>query len=135
MRTIFSFLTLLALFSNSASAEESVDQQIRQALNDYHTAEVQGDLDGILNAYAEDFTDPQGATKPMLTEFFRAMIAQGVLKNLEVDMSNLSIDIDGDRASVGPVAYSTALGTNAYSYQMRKDKDGSWRFVSSKVLY
>jgi len=134
MRTLFSVLFSLVLLSNTVTAEESANQQILDALNSYHLAETQGDLDGILNAYADDFVDPQGATKSMLTEFFMALIAQGLLNDLKVDMSSMVINVDGERANAGPVSYSTVLGTNTYSYQMRKDTDGSWRFVSSRLV-
>ena len=134
MRTLFSVLFLLALFSNTAKAEESVNQQILGALNSYHQAELEGDLDGILNAYADDFVDPQGATKSMLAEFFMALVSQGLLNDLKVDMSSIVIEVEGERASAGPVSYSTALGTNTYSYQMRKDRDGSWRFIRSRLI-
>ena len=134
MRTVFLLLITMAVGNTAATAEESAEQQVREALHAYHLAEIQGDLDGILNAYAEDFMDPQGATKPMLSEFFQALVAQGLLYELEVDMSAIVIEVDGDRASAGPVSYTTALGSNTYSYHLRKDTDGSWRFVSSLVL-
>ena len=134
MRTIYSLLLLLGLTTSIAVADEGPEQQIRNALDAYHQAEVQGDLDSILNAYSEDFVDPQGVTKPVLTEFFRALVIQGILHDLVVDMSRIIIQVDGDGASVGPVSYTTMLGTNIYSYKMRKESDGSWRFTGSSVL-
>ncbi len=134
MRTLLQTLILMLLCGYQLMAAEPPEQAIRDRLDAYHLAERSGDLDGILDMYAEDFVDPQGANKAVLEGFFRTLIEQGLLSGLEADMSATDISVEGLSATAGPVSYTTALGTNSYAYRLRKDEDGRWRFVASQQL-
>lgn len=133
------FLVLLSamlIVSNCAAKPiaSAPEEEIVSALAAFHEAEREGDLDGILNAYAEDFVDAEGTSKAIVAEFFGVLISQGLLAGLVVDMAAMEIRVDGDSASAGPVTYHTGFGSNTYNYDLRRELDGEWRFVSNELL-
>ena len=71
---------------------------------------------------------------PNYPEFFGVLISQGLLAGLVVDMAAMEIRVDGDSASAGPVMYHTSLGSNTYNYDLRREHDDVWRFVSTELL-
>jgi ketosteroid isomerase-like protein len=103
-------------------------------LTEYHTAEKAGDVDGMLAVISDDFSNSQGASKPMLRAFLEALNAQGVFKSLTVDTRECEVTVDGTNATLKPVAYTSSMGPASYAYQMKKEADGAWRITNSEQI-
>jgi ketosteroid isomerase-like protein len=109
-------------------------EEILTALTEYHTAEKAGDVEQMLVTISDDFSNSQGATKPMLRGFFGALAAQGVLQTVSVDMAKCEITVEGDSAILEPIVYTSSMGLASYSYKMRKEADGVWRLINSEQI-
>lgn len=112
----------------------TAEQQILAALDSYHSAEREGNLEMILDSYSDEFEDAQGVNKVVLADFFSVLVDQGLLRDLVVDMETMVISVQGDDATVGPVSYTSLLGSNTYRYSLHREEDAMWRFVSSEEL-
>jgi len=111
----------------------SDEELIMQALTGYNAAMVAQDLDKMMAAYSEDFEGENGESKDDVRDFFSGVIDQGYLEDLEVDMKDCEIKIEGGKAAVGPVGYSGSFGSVSFEYTMKKDSDGVWRFVETSM--
>ena|GEM_PF-413550 len=116
-----------ATFGKGPSDEEL----IMQTLNGYTAGLVDQDIDKLMAAYSDDFEGEGGATKEDLREFLGGAIDQGYLEDVEADLEDCKIEIEGGKAKVGPVGYSAAMGSITAEYTMKKDPDGVWRIVES----
>jgi hypothetical protein len=108
--------------------------EILVTLAEYHTAEKAGDVEQMLVVISDDFSNSQGATKPMLRGFLNALAAQGVLQTVSVDLAKCEITVDGDSAILEPIVYTSSMGLASYSYKMRKEADGVWRLINSEQI-
>jgi len=109
----------------------SDEELIMETLNGYTAGLVSQDIDKLMAAYSEDFEGENGATKEDLRELLSGAIDQGYLEDVEADLEECEIKIEGGKAAVGPVGYSAAMGSITVEYTMKKDPDGVWRIVES----
>ena len=136
IQSVFAVSMISALLFGCAMVSgPTPSEEVLAALDDYHTAEIAGDVDQMLAAFSDDFSNSQGATKPMFRGFFESLVAQGVLKTLTVDMTGCEIIVEGNSATLGPVAYTSSAGPASYSYKMMKEADGVWRITNSEQVY
>ena len=128
-------LIIIALFYGQAvTSGPTPAEEILLALAEYHEVEKADDVDRMLDAYSDDFSNSQGATKPMLRYIFESLSSQGILKTVTVDMKHCEIELNGNSASVGPINYVSKAGPGTYSYIVRKEPDGIWRIINSEQL-
>jgi len=108
-------------------------KQVTAVLDAYHAAMRTQNVEKLLAVFSEDFSNSQGATKPMLRGYFEAVL--DTLKTVEIDMAQCEISMEGDSASAEPVIYtSSAMGKVSNSYRMKKENDGAWRIVNSEQI-
>ena len=112
----------------------SDEELIEQTLTAYNAAMVAQDIDKMMAAYSEDFEGENGEGKEDIGELLGGAIDQGYLEDLEVNVEDCEIKIEGGKAAVGPVEYSAAMGSISFEYTMKKDPDGVWRIVET-VMY
>lgn len=135
MRYFISLLVMLIGISCTAQPMQTTEQQILAALSNYHTAEREGNLEAILDSYSEKFEDAQGTNKIVLAGFFSILVDQGLLEDLVVDLETMVISVEDDSATVGPVSYTSQLGSNSYRYRLQREEDSKWRFIYSEELF
>jgi ketosteroid isomerase-like protein len=102
-------------------------------LDTYHVAELAKDVSTMTEAFSNDFSNSQGATKAALQQFFQGLVDYGALDNLKINMDNAEVAIDGDTATIKGVSYTSSMGTATYVYTLQREADGIWRFVTSEV--
>ncbi len=134
MRYLISLFVMLIGVSCTSQPIPTAEQKILAALDTYHTAEREGNLETILDSYSEEFEDAQGTGKAVLAGFFSVLVDQGVLKDHVIDMESMVISVENDYATVGPVSYTSLLGSNTYRYRLQQEEDAIWRFISSEEL-
>ena len=110
------------------------EEEVGAALDAYHNAEKAEDVDGMVAAFSEDFTNSMGATKSMLRAFFEGAVSMGLLPELVIDMENCEVNVEGNTATAGPVTYKTSSSTETYSYKLKKEEDGVWRIINSEPV-
>ena len=109
------------------SNEEVIEGMVAAAME----ALAAKDIDGLVAAYADDFSSDNG-DKADTVAFLQGAADQGFLDGLEIDSSGLEIIVDGDTATAGPVALEGAFGAASLSFDLEK-RDGKWWVVSQTL--
>ena len=133
LATVLAATLVVALVCGCATFGKgpSDEELIMQTLDGYTAGLVAQDIDKLMAAYSDDFETEDGLGKEDLGEFLAGAIDQGYLEDVEADADDCEIKIEGDKATAGPVVYSSAMGSITVEYTMKKDADGAWRIVES----
>jgi len=118
-----------AMFERGPTDQELIEC----AVADYCTAVAEGDIDGIMAIYSEDFEGETGETKEDVHAFLSGAIDQGYMDDVEASADDCEITIDGDTATVDPVVFSSDFGDMSIGFTMKKEADGAWRIVGSSL--
>lgn len=103
-------------------------KQASAAMDAYHAAMKAKDLDKMVGAFSDAYSNSQGSDKSMLSDHFSSMIDQGVYDTIEINTDECTAVADGKKVKLGPVYYSNT----GYEYELKKDDDGVWRIISSE---
>ena len=126
MATIFVALVCGCAILGKGPTDEEL---ITRTVSDYNAALAAKDLDRMMEAYSEGFEGENAAGKDDIRQLLGGAIDGGYLDDLEVNDADCEIKIQGDTAAVGPVEYSSALGSMSFEFTMKKEADGVWRIV------
>ena len=133
LATVLAATMVVALVCGCATMGKGLSDEelIEQTLTAYNAAMVAEDIDKMMAAYSEDFEGENGEGKEDISELLGGAVDQGYLEDLEVDVEDCEIKIEGGKAAVGPVVYSSAMGSITIEYTMKKDADGVWRIIET----
>lgn len=109
----------------------SDEERIASMLDDWRRAFEKRDVDGIMKHYSEAYQSEQVGGKEKLREFIQGAMDRGMLDNMEMGVKDAAISVDGNLATVGPVAVISARGTMPLRLQLQKEYGGKWRIVGS----
>ena len=126
--------TLLMIGACAAAPLQSSEEEVWAALDAFHAAELAGDVPSIMDAYSDQFSDAQGTSKEIVRGFFQGAVDQGMFADLTIDMAQTNVTVVNGIATVQPITYTSGFGKATYSFRLRKESDGAWRFVGSTQL-
>jgi hypothetical protein len=106
----------------------SDEEAIQKIVDDAMTALQAQDIDAMVMAYSDDFESDQGGGKDETREFLQGAKEQGFLDGIEVDTSNLVIEVNGDTATAKPIDLEGAFGALTLEFELAK-RDGAWMVV------
>jgi len=75
------------------------ESEVREAMNAYVEARINGDTDVVIDSYSEDWEDSKGFKKSSLREGHLPFTAGSVKTDIKVDLSAVEVVIDGDSAT------------------------------------
>ena len=101
---------------------------IQSVLDDMMAALQAQDVDKMVSFYSDDFTSDNG-DKAATQEFLAGAKDQGFLEDLEIDISELQIAVDGDSATAEPITLEGAFGELTLGFELQK-RGGSWIVTS-----
>ena len=101
---------------------------IQSILDDMMAALQAQDVAKMVSFYSDDFTSDNG-DKAATQEFLEGAKDQGFLEDLEIDLSELEISVDGDSATAEPVTLEGAFGVLTLGFELQK-RGGSWIVTS-----
>jgi len=139
-------LMLITLILSCAMAEEATSkeanvikqkdpvEEIRAALAGLKAGWEAENANAIIAAYSEQYSNAKGADISAVRSYYRSLASQGVLKNTTVSIENIEVDVDGNSASAGPVAYYSTTGKPSFRYRLMKEADGLWRIVGEEAI-
>jgi ketosteroid isomerase-like protein len=130
--TALTFVVSVMICGFVSARDSAPAEEVSDALVSIFEAMQAGNVDGMVAAYSDDYSDSQGGYKAILRGAFEMMVAQGVFKDWTFRMDECEFDVDGDSATASPVHFDSPLGKTAYSYKMKKEADGVWRIVNSE---
>ncbi len=129
-------LLAVGLFVLAAGCEMagglSDEAQLTAALGQWKAATEAQDIDKMMEPYSEDYEGSRGEGKEGVREFLSGMIDEGALEDIDMDISEAEIEIDGDEATVGPIIYAGNWGEVEIIRTLKNESDGVWRVVGSE---
>lgn len=99
---------------------------IRSLIDDAMAALKAADIDTMVENYADTFESDQGGGRDEMKEFLQGAQEQGFLEDIEIDLSNLVIAVDGMKASAKPIELEGAFGALTIEYDLEKI-GGTWQ--------
>jgi ketosteroid isomerase-like protein len=106
--------------------------QLTAALSQWKAALEAQNLDKMIEPYSDDYEGESGEGKEGVRQFLGGLIDEGVLEDIDMDISEAEITIEGDEATVGPIRYSSDDFEIEMTRTLKKEKDGVWRVVSAE---
>ena len=116
-----------AMFGKGPSDEELIAATIAQ----WSAALAAQDADNVMATYSEDFETPDMPDKESMRELIEMAIDQGYLEEVEINTDEAETVIEGNKASVGPVELSGAMGSMMIDLTLQKE-NGAWLIVGSE---
>lgn len=107
-------------------------RMIQNLLTEFTDAFVKNDIDRIMAAYSEDFDSPDQGDKAAIGEFLGGAIDQGFLEDVEIDTSEMELNIEGDTATLYPVELNAAFGSATLRLTLKKEA-GGWKIISQEI--
>jgi len=108
------------------------EEQLTAALGQWKAAIEVQDLDKMMEPYSDDYEGESGEGKEGVRQFLSGMMDEGALDDIEVNISDAEINIEGDKATVGPIYYSGSWGEVGMIRTLKKEADGVWRVVGAE---
>ena len=109
----------------------SDEELIGTTMADWRTALVAEDLDKVMAGYSEGYSSERGDGKEQIRQFIATVFEEGWLDNAKVIFEEAETAIEGDKATFGPVKFTSDTGAMTINYTLKKE-DESWRIVGSK---
>ena len=109
----------------------SLKGEIESVLSDCHAALQSGDIETYGSFLASDLTFEKGAPKGFLLGGINLMKKQGKLKNLGIDSTSATMQIEGDRVVYGPVIMTQGkpeIPPLAWTYTL-EEREGIWLII------
>jgi ketosteroid isomerase-like protein len=110
----------------------SDEELINTTMADWKTALIAHDMDKLMETYSENYTSTQEGDKESVREYIADAIDKGYLDNVEVNLEDSQITIEGNKATVAPVELTSDAGTYVFEYITLQKENGTWLIVTSK---
>jgi ketosteroid isomerase-like protein len=111
----------------------SDEELINATMAKWKAALIAHDVDKFMETYSENYLNTEGGDKNSIREYVAEVIQQGYLDNLDVNLEDAQITIEGDTATVAPVELNSDEGTYVLEYNKLKKENGVWLIISSKA--
>jgi hypothetical protein len=116
----------------AAAPKPPTDQELIQAMMiDVMAALTAKDVEKMVSYYADDFTSDNG-DKAATTAFLNGAKEQGFLDGIVVKTDAMQINVEGEKAKVGPVNLEGAFGALGLNFDLAK-RDGKWLVVGQQT--
>jgi ketosteroid isomerase-like protein len=120
-----------AMLGGGISPEESISQ----ALAVIKEGTLAKDIAKVMTVYSEDYMGADGENKAATTDTLQGYVDQGYMDDIEVNIEDAVITVEGETATATPVGYTTNMGLMSFGYDFKKDPDGQWRVSSVNQAY
>jgi ketosteroid isomerase-like protein len=112
------------MFGRGPSDEELV----ANTLAEWKAGLVEENLDRFLATFSDDFSSSQGGGKAEVGDFIGGAMEQGYLEDVEVNVEDAEVTIEGDSATVSPVELDGVFGVMSFGITLKKE-NGTWRII------
>ena len=110
----------------------SDEDLVNATMAKWKAALIAHDMDKFMETYSENYTNTEGGGKDSVREFVTGVIEQGYLDNLEINLEDAQITIEGDMATVAPIELTSDTGVYVLEYNKLQKENGDWLIVDSK---
>ncbi len=113
--------------SASTPLVATTGDEVLAALRAYDTATRAGDVDGQVAFFSESWRSSSGTTKADLREHLQKQVDRGGDEDKRLVLDDAKVAVEGDSASVDPVALRSPTGGSFFEFKMTRAPDGVWR--------
>lgn len=106
------------------------EEEALAALRAYSAAMRDGDVAGQLAFYSPEWHSEAGRTIAEVQASLRAEAERAANARKRFDLDNAKVVVEGDTATIDPVALRSPTGGGALRFVLRRTADGAWRCVS-----
>lgn len=134
-KTQIAVLLVVGLFVLAAGCEMgglSDEAQLAAALGQWKVTTEAQDIDKMMEPYSDDYEGESGEGKEGVRQFLGGLMDEGALEDIDMDISEAEIKIEGDEATVGPIRYSSDDFDIEMMRMLKKESDGVWRVVGTE---
>ena len=124
-------VTSLLLLAAGCGVPSDVGQ-LSSSLVQWKVALEAQDIDKMMEPYSDDYEGERGEGKEGVRQFLSRMMDEGALEDIDMDISEAEIKIEGDKATVGPIRYAGDWGEVEMMRILKKESDGVWRVVGTE---
>ncbi len=107
-----------------------VEDAVLAALRAYDAATRAGDIEGQVAFFADSWRSSSGTTKADLREYLRKQVDRPTDREKRFVLDDAEVALDGDTATIDPVALRSPTGGGFFEFRMTRESDGAWRCVS-----
>jgi hypothetical protein len=116
----------------AAAPKPPTDEEMIQAMMiDVMAALTAKDVEKMVSYYADDFTSDNG-DKAATVAFLNGAKEQGFLDGIVVKTDAMQINVEGEKAKVGPVNLEGAFGALGLNFDLAK-REGKWLVVGQQT--
>ncbi len=128
-----SCLTLLAVGCATGGSGPSDEELVQGVITKYVAALKAVDLDAAFALYSDDYEGSFGDKEAELV-FMEDAKSQGYLDDMEFNVSELAITIDGASAQADGIVAETNMSAAEVELELEK-RGGAWIITGSEVYY
>ncbi len=111
----------------------SDEELVSATMAEWKAAMAARDMDKLMATFSDNYVSTRGTGKDAMREFMTRAFDEGFMDNVEVNVENAQIMIEGDKATFGPVEFESDRGTFTLEYSLQKE-NGAWLIVGSTSL-
>jgi hypothetical protein len=130
-------LSLVALVAilvcGCQTAGPSDEQLVSTTMADWKASLIAEDLDKLMTVYSMNYVSTRGTGKDSIREFMTKAFESNFMDNIEINIEDAEVMIEGDKAVFGPVEFISDRGTFPLEYKLQK-KEEAWLIVGSTRL-
>ncbi|MBA7616653.1 hypothetical protein ES703_23951 [subsurface metagenome] len=115
------------------TAGPSDEQLVSTTMADWKASLIAEDLDKLMAVYSMNYVSTRGTGKDSMREFMTRAFESDFMDNVEINIEDTEIIIEGDKATYGPVEFVSDRGTFVLEYKLRKEEE-AWLIVGSTRL-
>jgi ketosteroid isomerase-like protein len=121
----------LVMGCQSAPKGPSDEELIGTVISSWKDALLAKDFDALAALYSENFVGAQGEDKAGMRQFLEQAGSMGYLDGMTIDTETAETVIEEDKATVGPITISGAMGSMGMTHKLAKEEDG-WLIVGGE---
>ncbi len=110
----------------------SDEELIAGTVGTWKAGMIEQDVDKVMAAFSEDFSNYEVPDKDSMREFFEGVIDMGYLEDAEVILEDAETEIDENTATVYPIDVSTAAGSVTIELTLTKE-EGGWLITGMEI--
>lgn len=127
------YTLLQGLLGEKAVAGGIPEEAVRAVAEKYKKVTEANDLEGQFALYSDDFESNWG-DKAATKAFLDAAKAQGYMEGIQVDLSEIKIEVDGDKAKVTGIQSGSKAGAADMDLTLEK-RGGNWIITELMTWY
>jgi hypothetical protein len=139
MKKFAALIAMLALVITAGCATgggASDEELIDALLADYSAAAQAGDVDGIMALISDNFShsdwDYEAESKAELEEFVQASKDEGNFEDVEIDLADVEVEIEGTTAEAYPIYWTVPAGSVTMGLTLTKE-GGDWLVTDLEI--